>query len=126
MWDSRSWKSVCHIQTIKEKEHKEGKRAGQSIQPKKVAIEVPSDAPIICGLNKMMSTEKEVLWNCLLKRYYIATKGWPYTDLEDIVNLQVLNGAEFYLPSYVNEEACRDFIQNIGFFIWWGDCQKTT
>ena len=52
------------------------------------------------------------------KAYHIATEGWPYTDLEDIVNLQVLNGAEFYLPSYVNEEACRDFIQNIAVFLF--------
>ena len=51
-------KMASHIQEIKEKEHKEGQRAGQSIQPKKVTIEVLSDIPIKLGLNRMMSTEK--------------------------------------------------------------------
>ena len=56
---------ASHIQEIKEKEHKEGQRAGQSIQPKKVTIEVLSDTLIKLGLNKMMSTKK-VYENCLI------------------------------------------------------------
>ena len=66
-WRGLKWsaldheKSVCHIWAVKEKEHKEVQRAGQSIQPQKVTIEVPSDAPIKHWLNKMMSTEKEGL-----------------------------------------------------------------
>ena len=107
--------SACHIRTVKEKEHKDGQRAGQSLQAKKVTIEVPSDAPIKRGLDKMMSTEKEDLRKLFNMVYYIR-KGRPYTDFEDLVNLQVLNGAEFRLSSYVNKEACRDFIQNIADF----------
>ena len=65
----------------------------------------------------MMSTEKGLQKLCNTA-YYIATKGQPYTDFEDLVNLQVLNGAQFYLSLYVNKEACRDFIQNIADFLF--------
>ena len=93
----------------KRKKHKEGWRAGQYIQPKKVTTEVPGGAPIKRGLDKMMSTEKEGLWN-LFNMTYIARKGW--------VNLQVLNGAEFHLYLYVNKEVCKDFIQNVADFLF--------
>ena len=106
--------SACHIRAVKEK-YKDSQRAGQSLQAKKVTIEVPSDAPIKRRLDKMMSTEKEDLRKLCNTVYYIR-KGRPYTDFEDLVNLQVLNGAEFRLSSYVNKEACRDFIQNIADF----------
>ena len=48
--------------------------------------------------------------------WHIARKGWPYTDFEDLVNLQVLNGAEFYMSSF-DKEPCRNFIQNIADFL---------
>ena len=93
-------KSACHIRVVTEKEHEKGQRAEQSIQPKKVTIEVPSDAPIKRGLDKMMSSEKGGLRKLFNTAYYIARKGRSYTDFEDLVNLQVLNSAEFHLSSY--------------------------
>ena len=56
--------------------------------------------------------------------YYIARIGRHYTDFENLVNLQALNGAEFHLSSHVNKEACRDFIQNIAEFLFDEDVAK--
>ena len=90
---------MSHKQEVNQKEQKEGQRAGQFIQPKKVRIDVPSDAdaPIKRDLNGMMSTEKEGLRKLLNTAHYIAKKRTPYTDFENLVNLQVLNGAEFVM-----------------------------
>ena len=63
-------------------------------------------------------TEKEGLQKLFSTAYYTARKGRPYTDFEGLVNLQVLNGAEFHLSLYFNKEACRDFIQNIEKFLF--------
>ena len=84
-------------------------------------IEVPSDAHIKIGLDKMMSTEKDIYENCSIQHIILQGKGnlgKGNTDFEDLVNLQVLNGAEFHLSSYVNKEACGDSIQNIADFLF--------
>ena len=53
-----------------------------------------------CGLQKLFETA-----------YLIAWKGRPYTDFKDLIELQNLHGVDF-LPNntYVNETACRDFV----------------
>ena len=66
----------------------------------------------------MTSKEKEGLRKLFNTAYFIARKGRSYTDFEDLVYLQVLSGAEFHFSSYVNKEACRDFIQNIVDFLY--------
>ena len=109
---------VCQKREVNQKEQKEGQRAGQFIQPKKVRIDVPSDTPIKRDLNRMMSTEKEGLQKLFNTAHYIAKKRTPYTDFENLVNLQVLNGAEFNLSWYVNKKGCRSFIQNIADYLF--------
>ena len=73
------------------------------------------------GSTKWCQQKKTVYENCSIQHITLQGKGnlgKGNTDFEDLVNLQVLNGAESHLSSYVNKQACGDSIQNIADFLF--------
>ena len=68
------------------------------------------------SLDKMNNITYTAVQKCALKKlfetaYLIASKGRPYTDFKDLIELEALHCVAF-LPNntYANETACRDFI----------------
>lgn len=102
-----------HIRAVREQKHEDSLNAGKSLPKEKVTFFAPVNAPIKIGMDKMQANEREGLKKLFNTAFYIAQKGRPFTDYEDIIALQTLNGADFNLSCYQNKEACRDFINSI-------------
>lgn len=77
-----------------------------------VVQERPSqDAPILQAINNMAELSEEEK-NAVIKlfdiAYLIASKGRPYSDFNDLIELEKLHGVKFLEPSaYENHMACK-------------------
>ena len=54
----------------------------------KITLEVPTDSAISSGLKNMGLKEKQALTKLHDVAYYTALKGRPFTDFEDLIDLE--------------------------------------
>ena len=60
----------------------------------------------------MSTSEKENLEKLFGIAYFLAKKGWPYSDFSEPISLQKIHGVKFSV-GYNNNEACTEFISFI-------------
>ena len=115
--------SKCHNQAIREKKHEEAVAVGQSVPPRKVVQQAPSDSPIIQGINHMGNLERESVKKLQEIAYYIALKGQPFSNFREQAELEQLHGVK-YSGAYENDKACKDFIFSIAEYFFEEDTRN--
>ena len=75
--------SECRDTGIKEMKHEEAVAAGESLPPKHIVHEVPTDSAIASGMQKMSEKERAGITKLMDIAYFIALKRRPFTDSND-------------------------------------------
>ena len=70
---------------------------------------MPSDAPIVQGLERMRESEQRGIQKLFDVAYYTAKQGRPLTDFESLIALKKTHGEDFLGTSYENWKSCRNF-----------------
>ena len=115
--------SMCHNKAVREKEHEEAVAVGQSVPPRKVVQQAPSDSSIIQGINHMGNLERESVKKLQEIAYYIALKGQPFSNFKEQVEQEQLHGVK-YSGAYENDIACKDFIFSIAEYFFEEDTRN--
>ena len=74
---------------------------------------MPSDAPIVQGLERMRESEHRGIQKLFDVAYYTAKQGRPLTDFESLIALKKTHGEDFLGTSYENWKSCRNFLLSI-------------
>ena len=69
--------------------------------------------PIGRGLKKMTEEEGELLKNRFNSAYYLSKSERPYSDFEELLELQEKNGAKYH-KGYRNERSAANFVDTCG------------
>ena len=117
-------RSECHATGISETEHQKALAVGDSLPPKHVVHEVPTNSAIATGMQKMNEKERTGVKKLMDIAYFIALKGRPFTDFKDHIELEKLHGVKFDTSSYENETSCREFIKSIACYLFDEDVRK--
>ena len=111
-------KSRCHLDAIEEAKHEQAEKSGETLPPKQVKLDIPKNSIIAVGIRKMSENERAGLKKLFDIAHYIAVKGRPFTDFEDLIELEKSHGVKFDTSSYENESACREFIKSIATYLF--------
>ena len=87
--------SECRDTGIKEMKHEEAVATGESLPPKRIVHEVPTDSAIAAGMQKMSEKERAGITKLMDIAYFIALKRRPFTDFNDHIELEKLYGVTF-------------------------------
>ena len=89
--------SECRDTGIKEMKHEEAVAAGESLLPKHIVHEVPTDSAIASGMQKMSEKERAGITKLMDIAYFIALKRRPFTDFNDHIELEKLHGVKLII-----------------------------
>ena len=116
--------SGCHDTGVRETAHEKAADDGNSVPPKYVFHEIPTDSAISSSFQKMSEVERAGIKKLIDIAYFIALKGRPFTDFQSHIELEKLHGVKFDTSSYENETACREFIMSIASYLFDEDIRK--
>ena len=104
--------SEMHDKALRLNDQEEAEKAGE-----RYVTNLNPSGPTAIGeslkkANKLQEQDREYLEKLFEVSYYIAVKGRPYSDFEDLVKLEKLHGVNFS-PSdaYEHRNACKTFIE---------------
>ena len=80
--------SGCHDTGVRETTHEKAADDGNSVPPKYVFHEIPTDSAISSSFQKMSEVERAGIKKLIDIAYFIALKGRPFTDFQSHIELE--------------------------------------
>ena len=104
-------KSEMHAKALEYLEKEKAETLGQKFVKKTGSAAGTAIADSLKNMGQMSSAQREGIEKLFHIAYYLGSKGRPYSDFADLIDLEKLHDVSFVRSrSYENETACREFI----------------
>lgn len=100
---------LYHQRALSEKDHEKTLAHGITLPLLKVVSNGPFHSAIARRLQQMPKNERQTVKKLNEIAFFIALKGYPFTNLQDHIEIEKLHGVK-YTVAYENESASKDFM----------------